>query len=73
MKKTLLLITMALFMMNCKKAEEQVTEAEIEVTYAGFGAKITPENTISQAEMTEKIPEYERRRYPSYQIQIKYN
>lgn len=55
MKKTLLLIAMALFMMNCKKAEEQATEAEIEVTYAGFGAKTTPENTISQAEMTEKF------------------
>lgn len=55
MKKILLLVAMALFMMNCKKTEEQATEAEIEVTYTGFGAEITPENAISQAEMTEKF------------------
>lgn len=55
MKKILLLVAMALFMMNCKKTEEQATEAEIEVTYTGFGAEITSENAISQAEMTEKF------------------
>lgn len=55
MKKTLLLIAMALLMMNCKKSEEQVTEAEIEVTYTGFGAEITADNAINQAEMTEKF------------------
>ena len=55
MKKTLLLVAMALFMMNCKKTEEQATEPEIEVTYTGFGAEITADNAISQAEMTEKF------------------
>ncbi len=55
MKKILLLSTIALFMLNCKKAEEQTNEPEVEVTYTGFGAEITADNAIGISEMTEKF------------------
>lgn len=57
MKKTLLFIFSTLIIVGCTTSETQEVETEIEevteITYANFGAEVTPEGAIDQVEMAD--------------------
>lgn len=57
MKKVFVMLSIAAVLVSCKK--ENQTEAPVEttpeVTYTGFGADITADNAITEAQMLEKF------------------
>jgi hypothetical protein len=54
MKKIVIIATLSIALVSCKKKEEVVIKSESKVTYASFGDKITDENAISNDEMLTK-------------------
>lgn len=56
MKKLFVLLCVAAAFVSCKKeAQTDVVEETPQITYTGFGAEITADNAMTEAEMLEKF------------------